>query len=171
MKSDLQFKQDKKIIKEYLRDVKRNLPFYDREEKEFLRILSSAMYDFAETSSDEAITMTSLVERFGTTRDCVDTYVKTYMDHLSDDDANRALSSKRHLKLLIVGLAVLSVISICSAVLSHKKLQESKLADIRSETIVIKEYEPYPVDATATISTKAWISAESVSTSTTEMGD
>lgn len=146
MKSDLQFKQDKKIIKEYLRDVKRNLPFYDREEKEFLRILSSAMYDFAETSSDEAITMTSLVERFGTTRDCVDTYVKTYMDHLSDDDANRALSSKRHLKLLIAGLAVLSVISICSAVLSHKKLQESKLADIRSETIVIKEYEPYNID-------------------------
>lgn len=35
MKSDLQFKQDKKIIKEYLRDVKRNLPFYDREEKSF----------------------------------------------------------------------------------------------------------------------------------------
>lgn len=171
MKSDLQFKQDKKIIKEYLRDVKRNLPFYGREEKEFLRILSSAMYDFAETSSDEAITMTSLVERFGTTRDCVDTYVKTYMDHLSDNDANRALSSKRHLKLLIVGLAVLSVISICSSVLSHKKLQESKLADIHSETIVIKEYEPYPVDATATISTKAWISAESVSTSTKEMGD
>lgn len=171
MKSDLQFKQDKNIIKEYLRDVKRNLPFYGREEKEFLRILSSAMYDFAETSSDEAITMTSLVERFGTTRDCVDTYVKTYMDHLSDNDANRALSSKRHLKLLIVGLAVLSVISICSSVLSHKKLQESKLADIHSETIVIKEYEPYPVDATATISTKAWISAESVSTSTKEMGD
>ena len=160
MKSDLQFKQDKKIIKEYLRDVKRNLPFYDREEKEFLRILSSAMYDFAETSSDEAITMTSLVERFGTTRDCVDTYVKTYMDHLSDDDANRALSSKRHLKLLIVGLAVLS----------HKKLQESKLADIRSETIVIKEYEPYNIDNDASNNvTKVW--ATELTLDSEEMGD
>lgn len=171
MKSDLQFKQDKKIIKEYLRDVKRNLPFYDREEKEFLRILSSAMYDFAETSSDEAITMTSLVERFGTTRDCVDTYVKTYMDHLSDDDANRALSSKRHLKLLIAGLAVLSVISICSsAVLSHKKLQESKLADIRSETIVIKEYEPYNIDNDASNNvTKVW--ATELTLDSEKMGD
>lgn len=170
MKSDLQFKQDKKIIKEYLRDVKRNLPFYGREEKEFLRILSSAMYDFAETSSDEAITMTSLVERFGTTRDCVDTYVKTYMDHLSDNDANRALSSKRHLKLLIVGLAVLSVISICSSVLSHKKLQESKLADIRSETIVIKEYEPYNIDNDASNNvTKVW--ATELTLDSKEMGD
>lgn len=170
MKSDLQFKQDKKIIKEYLRDVKRNLPFYGREEKEFLRILSSAMYDFAETSSDEAITMTSLVERFGTTRDCVDTYVKTYMDHLSDNDANRALSSKRHLKLLIVGLAVLSVISICSSVLSHKKLQESKLADIRSETIVIKEYEPYNIDNDASNNvTKVW--ATELTLDSEEMGD
>lgn len=170
MKSDLQFKQDKKIIKEYLRDVKRNLPFYGREEKEFLRILSSAMYDFAETSSDEAITMTSLVERFGTTRDCVDTYVKKYMDHLSDNDANRALSSKRHLKLLIVGLAVLSVISICSSVLSHKKLQESKLADIRSETIVIKEYEPYNIDNDASNNvTKVW--ATELTLDSKEMGD
>lgn len=170
MKSDLQFKQDKKIIKEYLRDVKINLPFYGREEKEFLRILSSAMYDFAETSSDEAITMTSLVERFGTTRDCVDTYVKTYMDHLSDNDANRALSSKRHLKLLIVGLGVLSVISICSSVLSHKKLQESKLADIRSETIVIKEYEPYNIDNDASNNvTKVW--ATELTLDSEEMGD
>ncbi len=170
MKSDLQFKQDEKIINEYLRDIKRNLPFCGKEEKEFLEILSSAMYDFAETSSDEAITMTELVERFGTAADCVDSYTQTYVDHLSDNDMSQVLSGKKYLRFAVAGLAVISAISICSAALSHKKLRESKLSDIRSETIVIKEYEPYNIDDdSSNNATKVW--AAELTLDSEEMGD
>lgn len=60
MKTDLQFKEDSKLIHEYLKAIKKKLRPHTKAEKKYLTELKNAMYDYAESSGDKPITMEGL---------------------------------------------------------------------------------------------------------------
>lgn len=57
MKSDLQFKEDSKLIHKYLNEIRKGLNTHTKATNKYLHGLKNALYDYAESSGDRCITM------------------------------------------------------------------------------------------------------------------
>lgn len=142
MKNSKQMKKTTKETKRYLYKIKKQLPVYRKEEKLFLKRLSNSIYEYVETCSNDTMTMDELIKKFGEPEDCVSTYVET----LDNEDIKLNIAKRRHMKYALTVLTVLCVAAICVAIYFYKQRKYQQEADIYSETIVIQEYAPYPVN-------------------------
>lgn len=78
MKSDLQFKEDSKLIHKYLNEIRKGLNTHTKATNKYLHGLKNALYDYAESSGDRCITMEEIIEKFGEPRECADQYNTEY---------------------------------------------------------------------------------------------
>lgn len=62
MKSDLQFKEDSKLIHKYLNEIRKGLNTHTKATNKYLHGLKNALYDYAESSGDRCITMEEIIE-------------------------------------------------------------------------------------------------------------
>lgn len=140
MKSDLQFKEDSKLIHKYLKAIRKKLPIYTKAEKLYLQRLSSPMYDFAESSGDKPITMEDLIERFGEPEDCA----KVYIESLGTDIVTKSVKRRRCFVLALVLIFSLLIIVIGFSIGMHNRLKASQKQYIRTRTIFINENSEQP---------------------------
>lgn len=146
MKDESVYKQDEKLIKKFLNDIKKELPTYEKEDKEYLKKLSGPMYDYAETSGDEGITMDGLISRFGTPKECASNYI----DSLSPDDIAGRIRKKKHIRIALPVLVfILLIAAVCISIKIYCLWKSTKSQDVTTRTIVIKEYsDPHSDDNT-----------------------
>lgn len=136
MKSDLQFKEDSKLIHKYLKAIRKKLPIYTKAEKLYLQRLSSPMYDFAESSGDKPITMEDLIERFGEPEDCA----KVYIESLGTDIVTKSVKRRRCFVLALVLLVVLLIVVLGYSIGMHSKLKLSQEQKVRTRTLIINDH-------------------------------
>lgn len=81
MKHSSQFKENRKLIHTYLKEIKNSLPLYSKKEKIYLQKLSIPMYDYVEFNGDDPITMEELIAIFGDPKECVSDYIESMNTH------------------------------------------------------------------------------------------
>lgn len=99
-------------------------------------MLRSSMYDYAVSFEGELITVSHLTERFGSPKDCANTYI----EYLGTDAICHNMNGKKYGKyIFITALSVILGFAICISIMLYKEWQISRRSDIASTTIVIQE--------------------------------
>lgn len=99
-------------------------------------MLRSSMYDYAVSFEGELITVSHLTERFGSPKDCANTYI----EYLGTDAICHNMNGKKYGKyIFITALSVILGFAICISIMLYKEWQISRHTDIASTTIVIQE--------------------------------
>lgn len=137
MKSDLQFKEDSKLIHEYLKAIKKKLRPHTKAEKKYLTELKNAMYDYAESSGDKPITMEELIEKFGEPKECANQYNVEF-------DTTHTDSKSKRLTAVVISLVlfIALIITICFTIFLRSEFEDSRnseISKIESKTIIIQE--------------------------------
>ena len=82
------------------------------------------------------ITVSHLSEKFGSPKDCANTYI----EYLGTDTICHNMNGKKYGKyIFITALSVILGFAICISVMLYKEWQISRRSDIASTTIVIQE--------------------------------
>ena len=68
------YEKNEKTVDKYIKAIKKEFPIYRKGEKRYLNMLRSSMYDYAVSFEGELITVSHLSERFGSPKDCANTY-------------------------------------------------------------------------------------------------
>lgn len=137
MKTDLQFKEDSKLIHEYLKAIKKKLRPHTKAEKKYLTELKNAMYDYAESSGDKPITMEELIEQFGEPKECANQY-NVEFDTTHPDSKSKRLTAVVISLVLFIAL----IITICFTIFLRSEFEDSRnseISKIESKTIIIQE--------------------------------
>lgn len=137
MKSDLQFKEDSKLIHKYLKAIKKKLRPHTKAEKKYLTELKNAMYDYAESSGDKPITMEELIEKFGEPKECANQY-NVEFDTTHPDSKSKRLTAVVISLVLFIAL----IITICFTIFLRSEFEDSRnseISKIESKTIIIQE--------------------------------
>lgn len=130
------YEKNEKTVDKYIKAIKKEFPIYRKGEKRYLNMLRSSMYDYAVSFEGELITVSHLSERFGSPKDCANTYI----EYLGADTICHNMNGKKYGKyLFIAGLSVIAVFAICISIMLYKEWQISRRSDIASTTIVIQE--------------------------------
>ena len=99
-------------------------------------MLRSSMYDYAVSFEGELITVSHLSKKFGSPKDCANTYI----EYLGTDTICHNMNEKKYGKyIFITALSVILGFAICISVMLYKEWQISRRSDIASTTIVIQE--------------------------------
>ena len=99
-------------------------------------MLCSSMYDYAVSFEGELITVSHLSKKFGSPKDCANTYI----EYLGTDTICHNMNGKKYGKyIFITALSVILGFAICISVMLYKEWQISRRSDIASTTIVIQE--------------------------------
>lgn len=99
-------------------------------------MLRSSMYDYAVSFEGELITVSHLSKKFGSPKDCANTYI----EYLGTDTIYHNMNGKKYGKyIFITALSVILGFAICISVMLYKEWQISRRSDIASTTIVIQE--------------------------------
>lgn len=99
-------------------------------------MLRSSMYDYAVSFEGELITVSHLSKKFGSPKDCANTYI----EYLGTDTIWHNMNGKKYGKyIFITALSVILGFAICISVMLYKEWQISRRSDIASTTIVIQE--------------------------------
>lgn len=99
-------------------------------------MLRSSMYDYAVSFEGELITVSHLSKKFGSPKDCANTYI----EYLGTDTIFHNMNGKKYGKyIFITALSVILGFAICISVMLYKEWQISRRSDIASTTIVIQE--------------------------------
>lgn len=99
-------------------------------------MLRSSMYDYAVSFEGELITVSHLSKKFGSPKDCANTYI----EYLGTDTICHNTNGKKYGKyIFITALSVILGFAICISVMLYKEWQISRRSDIASTTIVIQE--------------------------------
>lgn len=94
------------------------------------------MYDYAVSFEGELITVSHLSEKFGSPKDCANTYI----EYLGADTICHNMNGKKYGKyIFITALSVILGFAICISIMLYKEWQISRRSDIASTTIVIQE--------------------------------
>ena len=94
------------------------------------------MYDYAVSFEGELITVSHLSKKFGSPKDCANTYI----EYLGTDTIFHNMNGKKYGKyIFITALSVILGFAICISVMLYKEWQISRRSDIASTTIVIQE--------------------------------
>lgn len=99
-------------------------------------MLRSSMYDYAVSFEGELITVSHLSKKFGSPKDCANTYI----EYLGTDTICHNMNGKKYGKyIFITALSVILGFAICISIMLYKEWQISRRSDIASTTIVIQE--------------------------------
>lgn len=94
------------------------------------------MYDYAVSFEGELITVSHLSKKFGSPKDCANTYI----EYLGTDTICHNMNGKKYGKyIFITALSVILGFAICISIMLYKEWQISRRSDIASTTIVIQE--------------------------------
>lgn len=148
------YEKNEKTVDKYIKAIKKEFPIYRKGEKRYLNMLRSSMYDYAVSFEGELITVSHLSERFGSPKDCANTYI----EYLGADTICHNMNGKKYGKyIFITALSVILGFAICISVMLYKEWQISRRTDIASTTIVIQN-SVAPND----LSDKSWMDLDSV---------
>lgn len=129
------YEKNEKTVDKYIKAIKKEFPIYRKGEKRYLNMLRSSMYDYAVSFEGELITVSHLSERFGSPKDCANTYI----EYLGADTICHNMNGKKYGKyIFITALSVILGFAICISVMLYKEWQISRRTDIASTTIVIQ---------------------------------
>lgn len=129
------YEKNEKTVDKYINAIKKEFPRYRKGEKRYLNMLRSSMYDYAVSFEGELITVSHLSERFGSPKDCANTYI----EYLGADTICHNMNGKKYGKyIFITALSVILGFAICISVMLYKEWQISRRTDIASTTIVIQ---------------------------------
>ena len=130
------YEKNEKTVDKYIKAIKKEFPIYRNGEKRYLNMLRSSMYDYAVSFEGELITVSHLTERFGSPKDCANTYI----EYLGTDAICHNMNGKKYGKyIFITALSVILGFAICISIMLYKEWQISRRSDIASTTIVIQE--------------------------------
>lgn len=136
MNTNSAYEKNEKTVDKYIKAIKKEFPIYRKGEKRYLNMLRSSMYDYAVSFEGELITVSHLTERFGSPKDCANTYI----EYLGTDAICHNMNGKKYGKyIFITALSVILGFAICISIMLYKELQISRRSDIASTTIVIQE--------------------------------
>lgn len=133
-------KTQKKIIKNYKREIRKLLPIFTKNEKHFLNDISVSIEDYA--ASIENFSRESLTENIGEPKDIV----ARYLTDMNADSLRKILSRTRYIRIataFIISIAIFTgAFKITTDYMNYKEAQE---AYIHREIIETKEYIEVPV--------------------------
>ena len=136
MDTNSAYEKNEKTVDKYIKAIKKEFPIYRKGEKRYLKMLRSSMYDYAVSFEGELITVSHLSEKFGSPKDCANTYI----EYLGTDTVCHNMNGKKYGKyIFITALSVILGFAICISVMLYKEWQISRRSDIASTTIVIQE--------------------------------
>lgn len=136
MNTNSAYEKNEKTVDKYIKAIKKEFPIYRNGEKRYLNMLRSSMYDYAVSFEGELITVSHLTERFGSPKDCANTYI----EYLGTDAICHNMNGKKYGKyIFITALSVILGFAICISIMLYKEWQISRRSDIASTTIVIQE--------------------------------
>lgn len=98
------YEKNEKTVDKYIKAIKKEFPIYRKGEKRYLNMLRSSMYDYAVSFEGELITVSHLSERFGSPKDCANTYI----EYLGADTICHNMNGKKYGKYIFI--TALSVI-------------------------------------------------------------
>ena len=130
------YEKNEKAVDKYIKAIKKEFPIYRKGEKRYLNMLRSSMYDYAVSFEGELITVSHLSKKFGSPKDCANTYI----EYLGTDTICHNMNGKKYGKyIFITALSVILGFAICISIMLYKEWQISRRSDIASTTIVIQE--------------------------------
>lgn len=136
MNTNSAYEKNEKTVDKYIKAIKKEFPIYRKGENRYLNMLRSSMYDYAVSFEGELITVSHLTERFGSPKDCANTYI----EYLGTDAICHNMNGKKYGKyIFITALSVILGFAICISIMLYKEWQISRRSDIASTTIVIQE--------------------------------
>lgn len=136
MNTNSVYEKNEKTVDKYIKAIKKEFPIYRKGEKRYLKMLRSSMYDYAVSFEGELITVSHLSEKFGSSKDCANTYI----EYLGADTICHNMNGKKYGKyIFITALSVILGFAICISIMLYKEWQISRRSDIASTTIVIQE--------------------------------
>lgn len=136
MNTNSAYEKNEKTVDKYIKAIKKEFPIYRKGEKRYLNMLSSSMYDYAVSFEGELITVSHLTERFGSPKDCANTYI----EYLGTDTICHNMNGKKYGKyIFITAFSIILGFAICISVMLYKEWQISRRTDIASTTIVIQD--------------------------------
>lgn len=136
MNTNSVYEKNEKTVDKYIKAIKKEFPIYRKGEKRYLKMLRSSMYDYAVSFEGELITVSHLSKKFGSPKDCANTYI----EYLGTDTICHNMNGNKYGKyIFITALSVILGFAICISVMLYKEWQISRRSDIASTTIVIQE--------------------------------
>lgn len=136
MNTNSAYEKNEKTVDKYIKAIKKEFPIYRKGEKRYLNMLRSSMYDYAVSFEGELITVSHLSKKFGSPKDCANTYI----EYLGTDTICHNMNGKKYGKyIFITALSVILGFAICISIMLYKECQISRRSDIASTTIVIQE--------------------------------
>lgn len=128
-------KTQKKIIKNYKREIRKLLPIFTKNERHFLNDISVSIKDYA--TSDDFFSKDSLIENIGEPKDIV----ARYLTDMNADSLRKVLSRTRYIRIatvFIISIAIFTgAFKITTDYMTYKEAQDSY---IHREIIETKEY-------------------------------
>ena len=136
MNTNSAYEKNEKTVDKYIKAIKKEFPIYRKGEKRYLKMLRSSMYDYAVSFEGELITVSHLSEKFGSPKDCANTYI----EYLGTDTICHNMNGKKYGKyIFITALSVILVFAIFISVMLYKEWQISRRTDIASYTIILQD--------------------------------
>lgn len=143
MKNDLQFKEDQKIIRNYLKEVKKTLPVYGKREKTYINDMRQALYDYAQSTKDTPITYEELIDKFGESKDCAANYILS----TDPETLRKKLKVSNYIKIFVfTAIILIFVVFSIIVVMLYKEWQISRSVDVASYTTYIIEEDTEVID-------------------------
>ena len=94
-----------KEIKKYIKYVKKIIPFYSKDKKEFLKLLTQKIIEFSNTQPN--CTYQNIIDEFGSPNEVAGSYIET----LNSDEIIKKLNKKKIIALFFIvgGIIIYSV--------------------------------------------------------------
>ena len=84
-----------KEIKKYIKYVKKIIPFYSKDKKEFLKLLTQKIIEFSNTHPN--FTYQNIIDEFGSPNEVAGSYIET----LNSDEIIKKLNKKKIINIFI----------------------------------------------------------------------
>ena len=94
-----------KEIKKYIKYVKKIIPFYSKDKKEFLKLLTQKIIEFSNTHPN--FTYQNIIDEFGSPNEVAGSYIET----LNSDEIIKKLNKKKIINIFCVNNCINSFLS------------------------------------------------------------
>lgn len=143
MKTDSKFRHARKLIRRYMKELKKALPIRREPETRFLHDTKQALYDYAESMSNDFITYDDLIQNFGDPLECSSNYILS----MDVDTLRDRMTYAHHIKLVLISAFLLIVgTSVAVSIFLHHERTASEASEIASTTVILYEGAPVTVE-------------------------
>ena len=122
-----------KEIKKYIKYVKKIIPFYSKDKKEFLKLLTQKIIEFSNTQPN--CTYQNIIDEFGSPNEVAGSYIES----LENDDIIKQLNKKK-----IINIFISVIIILCISVWGFERYRINQLIDeakhTKMKTYTAEEY-------------------------------